>query len=101
MIEIIFVIDYGKWIIREEKAWDSSGVMGLLLAEACQASEIMLAGFDGFHVNINKNYYDKTLRRPVTEEEAAQRNRFYTGLIQKIGSKKKVRFITESLYGQG
>ena len=37
-------------------------------------TEIVLAGFDGFHVNLSKNYYDKTMNHPITAEQAAKRN---------------------------
>lgn len=92
------IIDYEKWIITGEKTYDSSGVRALNLLSAIHVSEILLAGFDGFSVNINENYYDKTMRRPVTEEQAVRRNDFYKGFIASIAQKTKVAFVTDSRY---
>ena len=92
------IIDYEKWIIKGEKTYDSSGVMSLLLMKALGVKEIMLAGFDGFSANINENYYDKTMRKPVTDEQAKRRNKFYRELINEINKTVNMIFITESVY---
>lgn len=96
--EAVHVIDYGKWIIKGPKTYDSSGVIGLKLMEALGAGEIVLAGFDGFSININDNYYNPTMRKPVTEEQAVRRNQFYKELIASIGTHIPVTFLTPSLY---
>lgn len=94
----INVIDYQKWIITGEKTYDSAGVRVLNLLSTIGVEEILLAGFDGFSVNINDNYYDKTMRRTITENQATQRNNFYKDFIATIGEKTRTTFITESLY---
>ena len=66
--------------------------------EALGAGEIVLAGFDGFSININDNYYNPTMRKPVTEEQAVRRNQFYKELIASIGTHIPVTFLTPSLY---
>ena len=92
-------IDYEKWIVRENgTTYDSSGVMSLLLMERLGVSEIILAGFDGFSTNINENYFDKTMRNPVSEEQAELRNEFYSRLIRRIREKTAVTFLTSSKY---
>lgn len=94
----VLVLDYEKWVTMENGVQDSSGIVALKLMTACGASELLLAGFDGFSVDINQNYYDKTMRRPVTEEQASQRNAYFRTYVQRLCSTVPVRFLTRSLY---
>ena len=94
----VFVIDYEKWITIENGVNDSSGIVALKLMTACGACEIFLAGFDGFSIDINKNYYDKTMRRPVTEEQAKERNEYFSNFVKKLRTNIPVTYITKSLY---
>ena len=69
------------------------------LLKACGVKEILLAGFDGFHVNINKNYYDPEMRRPVNTEQVDRRNNYYKDFIKRIADTGiDIKFITPSLY---
>ena len=96
--ENILVIDYEKWVTVENGVQDSSGIIALKLLAACGATEIFLAGFDGFSVDINQNYYDKTMRHPVTEEQANQRNEYFRTYVQRLRATTPVTFLTKSLY---
>lgn len=67
--------------------------------KACGVEELLLAGFDGFSVDINKNYYDPNMRHPVNQEQAERRNLYYKGFIQKtMRTGIKISFVTSSLY---
>lgn len=94
----VYIVDYQTWIIPGEKTHDSSGVIALNLMRKLDVSEIDFAGFDGFYVNINQNYYDKTMRRPVTEQQAIRRNAFYRNFIADVAKSIKVVFLTPSAY---
>lgn len=94
----VHVIDYQKWITVDGEVQDSSGIMVLNLLKACGVSEILLAGFDGFHVNVGKNYYDKGMSHSVTAEQAKMRNEYFAGYIAELRKTVPVRFLTESLY---
>lgn len=93
-----YVIDYQKWVSIEGETQDSSGVLALKLFTACGAEEILLAGFDGFSTNMNLNYYDKTMRRPVSEEQAEKRNAYFHDLVSRLRNRVKISFVTRSLY---
>lgn len=96
---IVKILDYKKWIEIDERTHDSSAVIALKLLQSCNVKEILLAGFDGFSVNINDNYYDPNMRRPVNEEQAERRNSFYKSYIHRIiESGISVKFITPSKY---
>lgn len=93
------VLNYKNWINIDEGTHDSSFVIALNLLCACGVENIMLAGFDGFSVNINDNYYDPNMRRPVNEEQANHRNNYYKKLIASfIGKGIKFNFVTPSIY---
>lgn len=95
------VLDYAKWIDVDERTHDSSSVIALNLLQACHVKEILLAGFDGFSVNINENYYDPSLRHPVNAEQAQRRNLYYKNLINHVRKTGvTIRFITNSIYEQ-
>ena len=93
------ILNYGNWIEVDNRTHDSSAVIALKLLLACEVKKIMLAGFDGFSVDINENYYDSELRRPVNSEQAERRNAYYKNLIKRVrGYGVKVDFITPSRY---
>ena len=93
------ILNYANWIEVDERTHDSSAVIALKLLQACGVKDVLLAGFDGFSVNINENYYDPNMRHPVNAEQADRRNAYYKGLIKRVReSGMKVNFITPSLY---
>lgn len=93
------ILNYANWIEIDERTHDSSAVIALKLLQSCGVKEILLAGFDGFSVDINENYYDPNLRRPVSAEQANIRNEYYKDLISRVRKNGvNVQFITPSLY---
>ena len=96
----IKILNYKNWIeISDGRTHDSSSVITLNLLKACGVKEIMLAGFDGFMVNINENYSDPNLRRPVTVEQVERRNNYYKKFIGELSKAGiNVSFITPSKY---
>ena len=96
----IKILNYKNWIeISDGRTHDSSSVITLNLLKACGVKEILLAGFDGFMVNINENYSDPNLRRPVSVEQVERRNAYYKRFIEEIASTGiKISFVTPSKY---
>ena len=93
------ILNYANWIEVDERTHDSSAVIALKLLQACGIRNILLAGFDGFSVNINDNYYDPNLRHPVNAEQAERRNAYYKKLIKRVSDVGiDVTFVTASLY---
>lgn len=93
------ILNYANWIEVDERTHDSASVIALNLLKKCGVKNILLAGFDGFSVNINENYYDPNMRHPVTPEQVKRRNAYYKNLIQRIkDSGVKVEFVTPSKY---
>lgn len=93
------ILNYSNWIEVDERTHDSSSVIALNLLKACGVKSVKLAGFDGFAVNINENYFDPSMRHPVTVEQVERRNGYYKGFISRIKeSGVKVEFVTPSKY---
>ncbi len=96
--ENISVIDYEKWVTVDGTVQDSSGIMALNILRSCGVSEILLAGFDGFSVNVTENYYSENMAHPVTIEQAQRRNEYFKQYIAELRKKIPVTYITRSLY---
>lgn len=93
------ILNYSNWIEVDDRTHDSSAVIALNLLKACGVKEVSLAGFDGFSIDINENYYDPNMRYPVNAEQAERRNRYYKGFINKMKEEgMQVTFVTPSLY---
>ena len=93
------ILNYSNWIELDERTHDSSAVIALNLLKECGVKNVLLAGFDGFSTNINENYFDPNMRRPVNNEQAERRNKYYKNFIKNIdASGVKVKFVTESKY---
>lgn len=93
------ILNYSNWIEVDNRTHDSSSVIALNLLKACGVKEILLAGFDGFSSNMNNNYFDPILRRPITPEQVDEKNEYYRHFfkdIQRAGI--NVTFVTKSLY---
>lgn len=93
------ILNYTNWIEVNDRTHDSSAVIAMNLLKTCSIKEILLAGFDGFSVNINDNYYDPDMRHPVNQEQAERRNAYYKQFISNISkSNIKITFVTPTLY---
>ncbi len=93
------ILNYSRWIEVDEGTHDSSLVIAMNLLKACGVRKLLLAGCDGFSVDINKNYYDPNMRHPVSQEQAVRRNAYYKVFVQNIiKAGVEVEFVTPSLY---
>lgn len=95
----VSVLNYSNWIEVDEGTHDSSSVIAMNLLVACGVKSIKLAGFDGFEVNINENYYKPSMRHPETIAQVEKNNSYNKEFINRIkGQGIEVEFITPSIY---
>lgn len=93
------ILNYGRWIETGDKTHDSSFVITMNLLQTCGIKSCCLAGLDGFSVNINDNYANPELRRPVSEVQAERRNEYYKGFVNRFKeSGMSISFVTPSMY---
>lgn len=97
--ENVKILNYSKWVEIDDQTHDSSLVIALNLLQACSVREVMLMGFDGFSANINENYYDSNMRRPIDIIQAQKKNKFNKAFIKsKREAGMDIRFLTPSAY---
>lgn len=95
----VHVLNYSNWIADDGKVRDASSVIALKLLKNCGVKKVYLAGFDGFSVDINSNYYDPYLRHQLTEKQVSEYNDFHRNLIKKCREEgMEIVFATPSKY---
>ena len=94
------VIDYYKWITIDEETHDSAGYIILNLLAVLGAKKILLAGFDGFSVDINENYYDDMLKKDLSQEQVNHLNNAFRTFLLGKQRNYDITFITNSIYRQ-
>lgn len=94
----LLLLSYYRWTLRHGAVVDSSAVIALNLISSIGTNKILLAGFDGFSVDINNNYFEKSMRHPISNKQAQERNMFYSKLISSLKAKTTIEFITPSIY---
>lgn len=91
-------VDYDRYTNDDEMISDNAGLMLLKLLEHCGATEVYLAGFDGFHHRYNGNYYSKELNFKVNEEEILEKQLRIRGQLAELSQNMKIQFLTPSVY---
>jgi len=92
------VLDYGKWSKDGDRVLESSFQVILHLLSALHVSEIYLAGFDGFDIDIDNNYYKDELRRTLSKDQVSQMNAQVINTIKQYCDKLTFTFITPTKY---
>lgn len=86
--------------LLDEKAWvvDNPLIMLLKLLKELGATEVFLAGFDGFRSVETANYVNENMEYEFTKEKALQLNRDTEDSLKRQGVADMVRFVTDTLY---
>lgn len=99
MDENLIVLDYQKWTsIIDNETYDSSGIIGFKLMKELKIKKLYIAGFDGYSLDINQNYFDYKMRKPITEKRVIKINNIYHEIIEQLSKEKNLKFVTKSLY---
>ncbi len=93
-----YIINISKYNKFSGKETDISSIILINLLISLGVKRISLAGFDGFSVDINSNYYDKHLNRPVNSVTANARNRILIDFFAFVKKSVEIEFVTTSLY---
>jgi 4-hydroxy 2-oxovalerate aldolase len=92
------LINYDRYNELDGGKVDISIVLLLNLLTELNVKKIYMAGFDGFKSDMDDNYYDDKLRRPVTKADAMERNAIIKKAIKQNAKYYDIEFMTESLY---
>lgn len=97
--KLSYVLDYKKWIIQDNSiVRDSAMVIALNLLSKLSPKTVFLAGFDGYSIDINSNYFDEMLSKEISKKTAIDRNTFAKNFISSKKKEMTLVFITPSLY---
>ena len=92
------IINYTSWTYWSEGKSDNALIVMMNILKAIGVKDVLLAGFDGFTPDVDSNYYDEKLKRPVTKEQADYRNNRTTQYLMNDCKSVNISFITDSLY---
>ncbi len=92
------IVNYSNYNRFDTYETDISGIILINLLLKIGVKEVVLAGFDGFSVDINNNYYDKLLQRPVNSAAMFERNVLLSRYLTSVKEKITITFLTESIY---
>lgn len=93
--EIVF--DYKKSLSKEIEISDNSFLVILNIVSNITDS-VLLAGFDGFSVGKDKNYYDSNIQFILDKNYAMELNEFIKKNLKEYMKKMKIETITPSMY---
>ena len=96
------VVNYQSLINRGYKYFENSTIMLLSLLKRLNPSKIIIAGFDGFNEDSEKNYFDDTFQndRHVMEFSALNKEltEMFKGIVETMSPDCKFEFLTPSFY---
>lgn len=93
-----WVINYDRFNKLQGEEVDISIVILLNLLAELGIISVGMAGFDGFTIDMEQNYYSEQLMRPITKELAEQRNKLVRQAIDLQKENMRFDFLTPSIY---
>lgn len=91
-------VDYNNYLIPDDLISDNAGLMLLQLLKRCEAAEVFLAGFDGFHYGQRENYYSDDLNFPVYKDHIYEKRKRIRKQLSEFAQTMKITFLTPSVY---
>lgn len=93
-------VDYDRYTNDDGMVSDNAGLMLLKLLRRCGAHSVYLAGFDGFHLRHNGNYYSEELNFMVDEAQVQEKRSRIRRQLQELSKSMRIAFLTPSIYEQ-
>ncbi|MFR9113018.1 MAG: HAD hydrolase-like protein [Acutalibacteraceae bacterium] len=85
-------VDYNNYLIPDDLISDNAGLMLLQLLKRCEAAEVFLAGFDGFHYGQRENYYSDDLNFPVYKDHIYEKRKRIRKQLSEFAQTMKITF---------
>ena len=93
-------VDYDHYTNNDGMVSDNAGLMLLKLLKRCNATDVTLAGFDGFHHKHNGDYYAPGFQLNTNDQEVEQRQQRIRAQLRILSETMDITFLTPSLYEQ-
>lgn len=95
------IINYMDFLIKEDSdVSDNAGLMLLKLLSELNVETIYLAGFDGFDLKKQSNYFDDIFMGSIDKSAILKKNESMQKYIKEILLNTRYEFLTESLYNK-
>ena len=92
------IVNYSSYLCDNQDVVDNSGLMLINLLRSLNTSKVFLAGFDGFYLERNNNYYSEDITNSADSEQLIRVNKAIASQLKKLKSKIELQLITESSY---
>lgn len=92
------VLDYEKWTNNTSLKIDTSFQIIMNILKHVGVKEIYLAGFDGFELDIEKNYYNDELKRNLSRAQITEMNDKTEQTIKHYSTAVNFHFVTPSRF---
>ncbi len=92
------IVDYSSYLNEEQCISDNAGLMCINLLKKIGIKKALLAGFDGFSLNLQDNYYKVSMYMEVEAENLLAMNTAITKKLAQISMQMDIRFLTDSIY---
>ena len=93
-----FVVNYSDLVMEDPMISDNACLMLFNLFIKIGVDEIFTVGFDGYHTNVERNYYDQRLINSSDREKLSTINKHIQKYMKKIESHMEVHYVTDSIY---
>ena len=94
------IINYETWTTWGDEKHDNALSILLNLLKTINVRDLLLAGCDGFSSDMDENYFEEALKRPVTKEQAEDRNDSISKILTDLQASMNIVFVTPSKYSK-
>lgn len=93
-----YIVNYSSLVMADEMITDNACLMlfNLLLNMGVERTDVI--GFDGYHTNVERNYYSNRLINSSDREKLRTINKHIRKYMKKIKAHMEINYVTTSLY---
>lgn len=93
-----YIVNYSSLVMADEMITDNACLMlfNLLLNMGVEKTDVI--GFDGYHTNVERNYYSNRLINSSDREKLRTINKHIRKYMKKIKAHMEINYVTTSLY---
>lgn len=91
-------VNYSDLIVSDTVISDNACLMLFHLLMKLGVDEIFIAGFDGYHTNVERNYYTPSMINSADRLKLAKLTKHIKKYMEKIETQMKIHYVTESMY---
>lgn len=93
-----FTLDYETLIDRDAVFMDNSFIMALKVLKKSGVEEVALAGFDGYSLNNESDYFSSKMEYEFSKRMGQEINSYVNRILGEMKSTLKFEFITPTVY---